>query len=197
MSIDRLRAGSMPRLRLLLSFLCLLLASASSAHPSRPHRRPRLQTRIALRESDSALQRLRGGRVGGANGAAEARARLLLLASNAGFGSYSVFLRALSQVPGALPLGTVFITFVRYNVLFVLATVTRGVRALQARCRPKHITAGVAEDETHDTPHLAAFELAFYSVASALLSVWGTCRVTAAMSEIFASTDNLFVPLIS
>ena len=34
-------------------------------------------------------------------------------------------------------------------------------------------------------------------VASALLSVWGTCRVTAAMSEIFASTDNLFVPLIS
>ena len=120
-----------------------------------------------------------------------------MLASNAGFGSYSVFLRALSQVPGAVPLGTVFITFVRYNVLFVLATVTRGVRALQAKCRPKHITAGVAEDETHDTPHLAAFELAFYSVASALLSVWGTCRVTAAMSEIFASTDNLFVPLIS
>ena len=117
----------MPRLRLLLSFLCLLLASASSVHPTRPHRRPRLQTRIALRESDSALQRLRGGRGGGANGAAEARARLLLLASNAGFGSYSVFLRALSQVPGAVPLGTVFITFVRYNVLLVLATVTLGL----------------------------------------------------------------------
>ena len=163
----------MPRLRLLLSFLCLVLASASSAQPSHLHRQPQLQAHVsrkqwhvALREYDSALPRLRGGSVGGGNGAAETRARLLLLASNAGFGSYSVFLRALSQVPGAVPLGTVFITFVRYNVLFLLASVTRGVRALQARRRPKHTKAGVAEDETHETPHLAAFELASYSVAS-------------------------------
>ena len=35
---------------------------------------------------------------------------------------------------------------------------------------------------------LAALELGTYSVSCALLSVWGTCRVTAAMSEIFAST---------
>ena len=161
----------MPRLGLLLSFLCLVLASASSAQPSHLHRQPQLQAHVsrkqwhvALREYDSALPRLRGGSVGGGNGAAETRARLLLLASNAGFGSYSVFLRALSQVPGAVPLGTVFITFVRYNVLFLLASVTRGVRALQARRRPKHTKAGAAEDETH-----AQIDLLTEEAARALL----------------------------
>ena len=178
--------------RLLLS-LCLL-ACVNSAHVRELHNRPLLQAHSRERSHDvevHLLQRLRGGaRHGRANGAAEARARLLLLVSNAGFGSYSVFLRALGQVPGAVPLGTVFITFVRYNILFFLATVTRTIHALQAkqRTQPKR---GV---DMLDAAHLAAFELAFYSVACALLSVWGTCRVTAAMSEIFASMDNLSRP---
>ena len=64
--------------------------------------------------------RLRGG--GGASAtsasaAALARARLMLLVANAGFGSYSVLLRAVAAVPGAEPLGTLFITFVRYSFL--------------------------------------------------------------------------------
>ena len=61
---------------------------------------------------------------------------------------------------------------------------TRGVRALQARCRPKHVTAGVAEGETHGTPHLAAFELAFYSV-----------RLTLALLLLLALTPTLTLTL--
>mmetsp|Transcript_39964 Transcript_39964/g.128843 ORF Transcript_39964/g.128843 Transcript_39964/m.128843 type:complete len:341 (+) Transcript_39964:103-1125(+) len=79
--------------------------------------------------------RLRGG--GGASAtsasAAElARARLMLLVANAGFGSYSVLLRAVAAVPGAEPLGTLFITFVRYSFLCLFATATRSLRAVQA-----------------------------------------------------------------
>eukprot|EP00908_Phaeocystis_cordata_P022569 Transcript_4988.p1 GENE.Transcript_4988~~Transcript_4988.p1 ORF type:complete len:524 (-),score=26.68 Transcript_4988:16-1452(-) len=155
----------------------------------------RLESRVDL-PSGSVLQRLRGGAVRPSRDGAEARARLLLLVSNAGFGSYSVFLRALSEVPGAVPLGAVFITFVRYNILFLLATFTRSIRTLQAR-RQRSDTRPASDVEKGDASHLAAFELAVYSVSSALLSVWGTCRVTAAMSEIFASTDNLFIPILS
>ena len=195
--------------------LCWLFAACLLANVSadvRMHKRPLLVSRIPVdvqpcvtppvvahveSPSECVLQRLRGGagRPAG-DGAAAARARLLLLVSNAGFGSYSVFLRALSEVPGAVPLGTVFITFVRYNILFLLAIITRSIRTLQAR-RQKGGSRHTLDGHKGDASHLAAFELALYSVGSALLSVWGTCRVTAAMSEIFASTDNLFIPVLS
>lgn len=140
------------------------------------------------------LHQLRGGAVGGPSSAAElTRAKLLLLLSNAGFGSYSVLLRALSEVQGAEPLGTVFITFVRYSFLFIFATVTRYLRSVQAKRRPAKEHAPAPAPGAS----LAAFELAVYSVVCALLSVWGTCRVTSAMSEIYASTDHVFVPLMS
>mmetsp|Transcript_33281 Transcript_33281/g.107481 ORF Transcript_33281/g.107481 Transcript_33281/m.107481 type:complete len:485 (-) Transcript_33281:35-1489(-) len=143
--------------------------------------------------------RLRGG--GGASAtsasAAElARARLMLLVANAGFGSYSVLLRAVAAVPGAEPLGTLFITFVRYSFLCLFATATRSLRAVQARRR---LADGGSASLAAPAPgaSLAALELGTYSVSCALLSVWGTCRVTAAMSEIFASTDHVFCPLVS
>ncbi|EOD35425.1 hypothetical protein EMIHUDRAFT_449214 [Emiliania huxleyi CCMP1516] len=131
--------------------------------------------------------RLRGG--GGASAtsasAAElARARLMLLVANAGFGSYSVLLRAVAAVPGAEPLGTLFITFVRYSFLCLFATATRSLRAVQARRR---LADGGSASLAAPAPgaSLAALELGTYSVSCALLSVWGTCR------------DHVFCPLVS
>lgn len=129
---------------------------------------------------------MRGGGGGEASAAAVARAKMLLLVSNAGFGSYSVLLRALSEVQGAEPLGTVFICFVRYSFLFLFASVTRYIRSAEAKRRP----AAANPTPVRPGASLAAFELAVYSVGNALLSVWGTCRVTSAMSEIFARSHR-------
>jgi len=176
--------------------LCIAACCGANARPhlSRPLQSPD-QSAVATTIPRRQLPiRLRGGAApDAASAAAVARAKGLLLVANAGFGSYSVILRALSMVPGAEPLGTVFITFVRYSFLFLFASVTRHLRAVQARRRPPKVPAGPEAPGAN----LAAFELAVYSVASALLSIWGTVRVTAAMSEIFASTDHVFVPLVS
>ena len=141
----------------------------------------------------TAAHRLRGGLTPVTAGAL-ARAKLLLLLANAGFGSYTVFLRSLAAVPGAEPLGMIFIVFVRYNVLCLLATITRTIQFLMARREPD---SAKGRSDGEQSPHLAAFELALLSVTCSFFSVWGTCRVPAAMAEIFQSTDNVFVPLVS
>ena len=141
----------------------------------------------------TAVHRLRGGLTPVTAGAL-ARAKLLLLLANAGFGSYTVFLRSLATVPGAEPLGMIFIVFVRYNVLCLLATITRTIQFFMARREPDKAKG---RSDSEQSPHLAAFELALLSVLCSFFSVWGTCRVPAAMAEIFQSTDNVFVPLLS
>ncbi|KOO31952.1 hypothetical protein Ctob_004798 [Chrysochromulina tobinii] len=141
----------------------------------------------------TAVHRLRGGLTPVTAGAL-ARAKLLLLLANAGFGSYTVFLRSLATVPGAEPLGMIFIVFVRYNVLCLLATITRTIQFFMARREPDRAKG---RSDSEQSPHLAAFELALLSVLCSFFSVWGTCRVPAAMAEIFQSTDNVFVPLLS
>ncbi|KAL1507295.1 hypothetical protein AB1Y20_008141 [Prymnesium parvum] len=187
--------------------LLLLLLAASSgarAHARSPPplgtapRRPTIHAGSASaspspRLLPPRLARLRGGAARRVEKAALARAKALLVLSNAGFGSYSVFLRALREVPRSEPLGTVFITFVRYSFLFLFAFLMRTVRTAQARGTTRRAPRAAAD---HGAGR-AAFELAALTVCTSLLSIYGTCRVTSAMSEIFASTDNVFVPLMS
>ena len=167
--------------------LCLVAATVSV------DARVRSRPLKILKEETTAVHRLRGGLTPVTAGAL-ARAKLLLLLANAGFGSYTVFLRSLAAVPGAEPLGMIFIVFVRYNVLCLLATITRTIQFLMARREPD---SAKGRSDGEQSPHLAAFELALLSVTCSFFSVWGTCRVTAAMAEIFQSTDNVFVPLVS
>ena len=169
--------------------LCLVAATVSV--DARVRSRPLILTPKEVQAT--AVHRLRGGLTPVTAGAL-ARAKLLLLLANAGFGSYTVFLRSLAAVPGAEPLGMIFIVFVRYNVLCLLATITRTIQFLMARREPD---SAKGRSDGEQSPHLAAFELALLSVTCSFFSVWGTCRVTAAMAEIFQSTDNVFVPLVS
>ena len=169
--------------------LCLVAATVSV--DARVRSRPLILTPKEVQAT--AVHRLRGGLTPVTAGAL-ARAKLLLLLANAGFGSYTVFLRSLAAVPGAEPLGMIFIVFVRYNVLCLLATITRTIQFLMARREPD---SAKGRSDGEQSPHLAAFELALLSVTCSFFSVWGTCRVPAAMAEIFQSTDNVFVPLVS
>jgi hypothetical protein len=171
------------------AFILLIVAASCGADVDVRANRPFQNVERSARPQ-LAMRHMRGGGGSEASAAAATRAKMLLLASNAGFGSYSVLLRALSEVKGAEPLGTVFICFVRYSFLFLFASVTRYLRSANARRRP----STAFPTPVRPGASLAAFELAFYSVGNSLLSVWGTRRVTSAMSEIFARSDTRSYP---
>ena len=133
---------------------------------------------------------------GGINRDADLAKGFLILA-NACDGTYSVVLHGLEKIPHAEPLGVVFVTFVRYMFLFLFASLTRLIEMLQLAWRQKRAKKTEAVAEHAGGLFYAASEIAFYLVCCAYLSVWGTTRVGAAMSEIFASTDHVFVPILS
>ena len=124
------------------------------------------------------------------------RAKVLLLAANACDGTYTVTMRGIGSAANAEPLGFVFITFVRYGILCLFACITRFVHQLQGKQNGKHDTTnGLAQDT--QGAWQAASELALYNICCGYTCSWGTLRVAAAMSEVFQSTEHIFVILIS
>lgn len=122
------------------------------------------------------------------------RARLLLLLSGVIYGTYTVIIRALKNVGGE-PLPAIFVTFVRYQFLTGMAFSMRAWRSRQARRATGAAAASTARPPMDKKLWLAAFELAFYTVISSLLSIFGTGRVPAVLAEILMSTIHVFVPL--
>ena len=176
--------------------VCILLFSASvvNAKPLIPSTRQSwVKAKMPARRDN--WQKVLNYR-GGINRDAELAKGFLLLA-NACDGTYSVVLHGLEKIPHAEPLGVVFVTFVRYMFLFLFASLTRLLGMLQLAWRQKRAKETEAVAELAPGLFYAASEIAFYLVCCAYLSVWGTTRVGAAMSEIFASTDHVFVPILS
>ena len=135
----------------------------------------------------------------GHSAAAVARARSLLVLSNAGYGSYAVIIKALNM-QGGEPLGAVFITCVRYNILALIALTFGGLRQLEARLRAGSSERSKKTKEKQAISGallLASFELSCYVVPCMFFSIYGTSRMPAMMSEIFAGTDHVSARLLS
>ena len=102
------------------------------------------------------------------------RARLLLLLSGVIYGTYTVIIRALKNVGGE-PLPS--LSRCKYQFLTGMAFSMRAWRSRQARRAAGPAAASTARPPMDKKLWLAAFELAFYTVISSLLSIFGTGRV--------------------
>jgi len=193
---------------LLVVLLTLLTASGIGGMPESPRRQLRLrsQTRSPLlfcggvAHCQKPRQQLTAAAT--PSPVSVPTARLLLVVAAAIYGTYSVLLRGLTVVGGE-PLPSVFVAFVRYQFLTCFAAMLRGYRTLQTRRKlpvnasSKSTGANTAATADDRRLWLAATELAAYTVATSLLSIFGLARVPAFTSEILSSTLHLFVPLLT
>ena len=146
------------------------------------------------------------------------RARAMLVAAGAIWGSYPVLLKALQAAPGPR-LPAMFIVAARFQLttlLFVLvnrfrprpattrppsfSTVKRGSSARRRRLQQQMRMDTDADSDTKSAKRssgLAAAELAAIGFTGNFMSVWGITQVSALMGEIALGTVNVFVPLLS
>lgn len=178
----------------LLFALLLALSSCTTANPSLLRARMSKSPALPTHRSQDLSAASPAQPVPEHSPAKVTRARLLLLLSGAIYGTYTVFIRALNVVGGE-KLPSIFVTFVRYFFLTGMAFALRAWRTRQAQ-HVAGMTASSAGKQPLDRKlWLCALELAFYTVVSAQLSVWGAARVPAVMAEILLSTVHVFVPI--